>query len=183
MDSLRNGRALILFLSLCSGITHAADTTTWGQELPDEIIIIGRDSLGQLRRDMLAAEKDAYDIFNKFNDEKRFMTTCGDAQRTGTRLTHQSCQPEFVRRATADYARDHLESYREFMSEFIDKDNNFGYTPQLTSQPPAAVIAGQQKDYQQKMRQVAEENPEFLEALIRFTEAKAAFEQATSRND
>lgn len=183
MESLLKNGCRVLCLSFCCGSMQAASATDRDLSLPDEIIIIGRDATWQLRQEMLSAEREAYNIFNQFNDEKRFITTCDKTQPTGTRFTYQSCQPEFVRRATADYARDHLESYREFINEFVDKDSNFGYTPQMTAQPPQAVIAGQQEDYQQKMRQIAEDHPEFLDALIRFTEAKAAFEQTRSRGD
>jgi hypothetical protein len=40
-------------------------------------------------------------------------------------------------------------------------------------------IASQQKDYQQKMQQVALENPEFLDALIEYSQLRERYEAAT----
>jgi hypothetical protein len=42
------------------------------------------------------------------------------------------------------------------------------------------LIRAGQVEYQRKMQQVARERPEFLRALIRYTEIKSEYEAATS---
>lgn len=145
------------------------------QALPEEVLIIGERSMLQLRTQMWAAEKMAYDIFNRFNDESRFSISCSQHQPTGTRIARQICQPEFQRGATAAHGRAYWESYRALLDP-----NNLDYSPQVTHQPAEAVIARQQPEFQRKMRQVAEEHPEFLEALIQYGEIRKMYEEAAA---
>lgn len=40
------------------------------------------------------------------------------------------------------------------------------------------MIASQQKEFRNKMKQVAEEHPEFLNALVRYVELRQRYENA-----
>ena len=142
-------------------------------EVPEEVLIIGKRYLLQLRLQMIDAEKNAYAIFNQFNNEKRFNISCSMHQPTGTRFKKQICQPDFEREATTAHGQAFFENYRAYLDPYTDD-----HTPVL-SPPQEVVIASQQKEYKQKLRQVAEENPEFLEALIQYSETRARYEAAT----
>jgi hypothetical protein len=85
--------------------------------------------------------------------------------------------------AMAQHGRASFESYRTLVNAWM----NVG--PATTNPPPVserlepyipaeAAIASQQKAYRAKMREVAEQQPEFVEALIRYSEAKARYEEA-----
>jgi hypothetical protein len=91
---------------------------------------------------------------------------------TGTRIEVQVCLPEFVHEAAAVHAR----AYRENLRAEYDP-YGLDYRPSYTDQPQEAVIARQQPDYQHKMKQVAEEHPEFLDALIRYSELREQYEK------
>lgn len=143
--------------------------------VPEEILIIRDRTVMNLRLQMLDAEKNAYDIFNKFNDEKRFVISCSEQQATGTILKTQICQPEFVRTASTNHARDYLDYLRAERDPY-----GIDYRPVQASQPREFVVASQQKEYRQKIRQVAEEHPEFLEAIIRYTEILEQYKSATN---
>src|SRR5690606_20788542 len=107
---------------------------------PEEVLVIG--DRFRLRAQMNEAEQKAYAVFNRFNDEKRFMISCSMHEPTGTHLARQVCQAAFERDATAAHGRNYLEDYRAF----IDREL-FGPTwnpvPQVTQQPVASEIARQ----------------------------------------
>jgi hypothetical protein len=138
------------------------------RSLPEEVMVTSNRELYTLRTQMLDAEKRAYDVFNKFNDEKRFRISCSISEPTGTRLRRQVCAPEFQIQATTIHARGFLDSMRD--ADTIP--NNI--------MDVGTRIASQQKDYQQKMQQVALENPEFLDAIVEYSQLRERCESATS---
>ena len=121
------------------------------------------------------AEKAAYAIFNKFNDEPRFDISCSYEDPTGSRIRSETqlCQPEFEIQAHRASADDMLESFRAwFDGSQTDKNSP------VISQPAAAVIASQQNAYRAKLKEVAESQPEFLDALVKYSELKARYESS-----
>lgn len=141
----------------------------------EEIVVTGESQKHQLRLQMLDAERAAYDLFNEFNDEKRFDIYCSVQTPTGSRIQseEQHCQPNFEIEALRSHSRDYLESLR-LLYDLYSPDKN----AVIASQPAEVVIASQQEAYRKKMKQVAEDHPEFLEALIEYSELKAKYEAA-----
>ncbi|MES2603894.1 MAG: hypothetical protein V4603_03095 [Pseudomonadota bacterium] len=146
------------------------------QDAAEEILVIGNRSLLQLRMQLLDAEKETYNIFNRVNDEDRFDISCSLYQPTGSRLASQVCEPNFVMDAQADHGAEYLEGWKAYMDEY-NADKN--YAPRR--QPATAVIARQQKEYRAQMKKVAEESPEFLQALIKYSEMRKEYEAATGK--
>ena len=147
-----------------------------GQEQPEEVVVVGQRQIIQLRLQMLDAEKLAYDTFNQFNDERRFNISCSTQVSANSHIQsdEQMCQPEFELQAMRAAGQDYLNSYRNFLDPTsADKGDS------SQSVPAAALIASQQVDYRRKMREVAEEHPEFLEALIEYTEVRQRYEAAS----
>lgn len=140
----------------------------------EEVMVTGQRNLLQLRMQVITAEKNAYDIFNKFNDEKRFDISCSMHQPTGTRIERQVCQPEFQIEATRAHARAYFDNLCDLLCY-----GNLPNSSQITHAPQETRIASQHGDYQRKIKQVAEQHPEFLEALIQYTEIKGRYEEAT----
>ena len=136
------------------------------QDLPESIQVIGDRSIMQLRVQMMEAEKKAYEIFNKFNDEKRFEIHCTMHNPTGSRINRQVCTTGFENEAS----RVHAQAYY---------DDMFG-TSNTVHVPFEVLVASQQEAYKKKIKQVAEENPEFLNAVIQFSEMRQRYEAATS---
>jgi hypothetical protein len=133
------------------------------------VIITGERHVYQLRTQMMEAEKQAYDIFNSLNDEPRFDISCSKHAPTGSRIEKQICLPGFQLEAYQQHALQYLETLRPDGSNFA-----------IQYQPQEVRIASQQEDYRRKLKQVAEEHPEFLDALMRYSEIVERFEQATS---
>lgn len=142
------------------------------QEPPEEVLIMGDRSLMQMRLQLQAAERRTYDLFNTFNDEKRFKVSCSINQPTGTRFDAQICQPEFIIRASVTHGRAFLESY----SGYLNSSGEF--QPTVQHQPFEVVVAKLQPEYQRKLEQIARQHPEFLQAIIEMEEMKAQYEAA-----
>lgn len=148
-------------LLVVSGQVPAAES---GTVIPEEIVITGGQPAWRLHRDMLAAERRAYDLFNEYNDEQRFEIQCSVTEGTGSRFSDQTCMPRFQLKAYQEHAQQYLESARDgsrFSSAFI---------------PQEAQIASQMAAYRAKLRQIVTEHPEVLQALIEYTEALERFE-------
>jgi hypothetical protein len=150
-------------------------SATDAKEYIEEIVVTGESQKHQLRLQMLGAERAAYDLFNQFNDEKRFDIYCSVQTPTGSRIQseEQHCQPNFEIEALRSHSRDYLESLR-LLYDLYSPDKN----AVITSQPAEVLIASQQEAYRKKMKQVAEDHPEFLEALIEYSKLKAQYEAA-----
>lgn len=116
-----------------------------------------------LRVQLMESEKRAYDIFNQFNDEKRFNISCSIKPPTGSHLDRQICQPEFVIQANRGHAQDFLDSMAGAHSI-----PNGSVAPTHASME--FEILRQQGAYKQKIKKMAQEHPEFLEAIIQYAE-------------
>lgn len=163
---------LTIFLCLFSFFVVSQE-----RQMPiDEIEVTAEPSLVRLRTRMWEAEQEAYDTFNKFNDERRFHITCSMQAPSGSRIERQVCRPGFKIEATAVHGRAYWESLRAFLDPY---DEN--YTPHQSHQHLEATIARQHKEYKLKLKQVAEEHPEFLAAIVRYTEIQAQYKQQSTR--
>lgn len=153
-----------LFCALSASAQPADSPYAVKQELPEEIVIIGQRSMTQLRIELKEAELDAYNVFNQFNDDKRFNISCSVSARTGSHFTRQVCQAEFEIQAMRGHAQDYLNT--------MPGSPGDGRPPQgsVTQQypPVEAGLQQHQKAYKEKMRQIAEEHPEFLDAIARY---------------
>lgn len=129
--------------------------------IPEEIVVTTNRSKLQLRLQLWDAEEKAYGVFNSFNDEKRFDIKCYLHEPTGTRIKRQICTPEFQLQATRDHAQDYINGILQHV-------------------PVDVQIASQLGDYRGKIKQVAEEHPEFLNAIIEYTEKRQQYIEATS---
>ena len=154
------------------------------RNLPEEVVITGSRALQQLRTQMLEAEKAAYQVFNQFNDEKRFNITCSEHEYTGSHFRKQDCVTEFEIQATSAHGRQYLESYQNFIDAWISG----GRLPVTDGSPPPpvpyqALITEGQREFRKKLRQVAEEHPEFLAAIVHYSEIQQRYKRAieTSR--
>jgi hypothetical protein len=141
----------------------------------EKIVVTGLRRRYALRVQMLGAEKAVYDTFNKFNDEPRYEIECDDHEKRGSHIGTTFCMPGFKGQALAAEGQDYLAAYRAFL-DTGDGD----YEPSATAQPAFALIMDGQVGYKRKMQQVAREQPEFLRALVRYTEIKSQYEAATS---
>jgi len=156
--------ALLLAVLLCGPTLAAEPDPQAATSIPEEVLIRGDRSILNLRLQLMETERRTYEVFNKFNDEARFMIECSVHSPTGTRIKRQVCTPEFQLEATRAHARDYIDGTFQAL-------------------PMEAAIAGQMQEYRAKIKQVAEQHPEFLDAVIDYTEKRQAFESALSLRD
>lgn len=159
--------------------SSTANKPETGQAI-EEIVITAEKSAFQLRQEVWQAEQKAYEVFNKYNDERRFEIHCSMQASTGSRFERQVCRPNFEINANRLHAQNSLETYRTLLEPYaipggggINSDGSSS-----ASVNTQAIISSQRKAYRQKMRTVAEEHPEFLAAIIRYSELQAQYENA-----
>lgn len=167
----------VLLLTVPVGLLHAAAAGAAIERLPEEVVITGSGDLIQLRKQLLDAEKRAYDVFNRFNDEKRFQISCNMHQPTGTRLERQVCQAAFELEATRSHAQIYVDSLCDVMC--FGRADGQSHTVHV---PQEIVIASQMDAYRRKLREIAEQHPEFLQALIEYTQLREEYSTATGRS-
>jgi hypothetical protein len=171
---------IVLVLCTPTSAPTQQNETLQAQEPEDpieEVLVIGdRPVLQQLRTQMIEAEINAYDIFNKFNDEKRFNISCSMHAPIGSHIARHVCTTNFELEATAAHGQTYLENYRALLDPWTLPDSN-----PVLHEPVETAIARQLPEYKRKLRQVAEEHPEFLEAIIEYSKIREQYEEAISR--
>lgn len=175
----------LLLASLYVAAPGAAAMDSAIQQQPEEVIVVGERRVMELRLAMWEAERVAYEVFNAVNDDRRFDISCSLRQISGTRLKRQLCQPEFEIQAMRKHGQGFLDSYRAMLDPIYQggqRATEIDSAP-LVSRPAASAIASQQESYRARMREAAERSPEFLEALIEYSEARQLYERATSTGD
>jgi len=166
----------LLSLLLLAPAAQAALPETPLRELPEEVVITGGRGLMDMRLQLLEAEKRAYAVFNAFNDEKRFHISCNMHQPTGTRLEQQVCQAAFELEASRVHGLIFLDSLCDVMC--LNRGDGQSHTVHV---PQEIMIASQMDAYRRKLREVAEQHPEFLDALIEYTQLREDYERSVNR--
>jgi len=147
----------------------------------EEITVTEQLPLYRLREMTIEAEDKVYDLFNELVDEKRFRITCGTEKRSNSLFNYRECKPEFERRASSAEAQDHIAMWRTTTGQIGELPS--GSVSGGIAVPQQFSIPMQQKQLQQKMQTLARENPEFLESLIEFVEAKQRLESYQRLDD
>jgi hypothetical protein len=140
----------------------------------EEITVTEQLPVYRLRELTIEAEDKVYDLFNELVDEKRFRITCDTEKRINSLFDYRECKPEFEREATRAEAQDHLAMFRTMLGG--PGELSSGSVSGGTAIPQQFSIPMQQKQLQKKMDTLARENPEFLQSIIEFVEAKQRLE-------
>lgn len=149
---------------------QAAETPALSPGKPEEIVVTGNKPL---RERMMEAQQRTFALFNEFNDENRFDIFCETHETTGSHFATQNCEPQFILDARQSMASD----YKTSLSNFLDLYGIPDGSVSAQHIPAEAAIANQLPAYRSKMKQVAEEHPEFLQSLIEYTNLKREFER------
>ena len=137
----------LVFLALLVGAGAFAQETTDAQvdETIEEITVMGPRSLAMMRAEIIAAENVVYDLFNELNDDDGYDIICKKETRIGSQLPRRICQARMYREEVADATNDET--------------------------GPAIPVGNRTRASQRhevlmdKMRSLAAEHPELLEAL------------------
>jgi hypothetical protein len=76
------------------------DQSSAAEQAIEEITVIGRRFLRDLRIEVQASRERVYGLFNSLNSNDEFDIDCHTAARTGTRMSRRVCRPRFVDDAT-----------------------------------------------------------------------------------
>lgn len=174
--------SMFIPLQLCFGILafsytfscNAQDASSQPHNDPVEIVVTG-ESRFNLRELVMEKEEAVYDIFNSLVDDKQFKITCKWQNRNLSHIKYWACMPEFERVAERAKAQGVL----GVMASVVGNPGaiNAGSVAENLSLPPDFAIQKGQGEIKEKMRQIANESPEFVDALIKYVEAKENYKE------
>lgn len=146
--------------------TGFAQETTPSDEEIEEIVVYGEKSLLLLKMEVDRAAEVVFDSFNMLNDDDDFDISCSGRGNTRSRISKESCVPNFEKRI-----------YTEATQRRLDMTNGNVLTPGFRVND--AEIAGRMKKKKEemdaKMEELARENPEFAKAIIDLYKAELTF--------
>lgn len=124
----------------------------------DDIVVVGKKSLSEMRKDVFEAEEDFYAVYNKLNDDPDYDVRCFYEQATGTHIKNHVCRARFVTKAFSSHAARN----RNDMSRVANQDAN-------------PVLAEKTAKYQEKLESLIASDEELQAALIRYNTKRAEF--------
>ena len=131
------------------------------QEPIDDIVVVGKKSMSELRRDVFESEEAFYEIYNQLNDEDEYDVRCFYETPTGTRQRNHVCRARFITDAfTAHAARNRMDVTR------------------MANQDANPIIAEKSAKFQAKLETLIAANPDLQAALVRYNDARARFMEA-----
>jgi hypothetical protein len=157
------GCALWLFLLWATPVqiamAQAGDEKS--REPIEEITAYGNRSMLSFRLEMEAAEEKYYDYFNDLNDDEEFDITCKIATLPASHIKARMCKGNFEWSSLDDAARERME--RGNLTNLLPIQNH-------------AEIERKKRLTLDKMEKLANENPDFREALFALTRISRKFE-------
>lgn len=147
-------------------------------ELPeftmDEITVTVDDPLHLLKMEVIRAEELKFDIFNSFNSTDDFDITCEWYTALGSRIKKWGCDVGYLKKASADDARD-------FVDSIVDSDANGPRKPLATRGQRTVELAGRAKELNREMITLAVEHPELAVAMIKANSLKQFYEAESKK--
>lgn len=128
-----------------------------------EVQVTGRKLFSTLEHQIRKADEVLYGIFNELNDDDYYDVHCGWESRPNTNIKYWECRPEFLRQATRAEAL----AFHNQVTGFSG-----GHAP-----PPQAVISYEYPRLAEKMREVLQESPELLDAVVKSYELRQELEE------
>ena len=162
---MRSGARLAALLgaTLLASINSSAQDSDppGGNETIDEIKVMGARSLALMRRQVVEAEDQVFDLFNELNEDDDYDIICKRETRIGSKLPRRICQARI---------------YREQLSR-ATIDEELGPLPvsNLTRSTSSQQIVID------KMRALAAAHPELLDALIYRRQLEKRYEEEHAR--
>lgn len=158
------GIILILAFSsagMCQTAT-VSESEPESSDTPEEIVVYGKKSIVQLRRELYIAEESFFSVFNSLNTNKDFNVQCEYVTYLGERRRHHVCMPRFAKRFEAQ------------RSSAIILAND-GFSDNVGSANWVRV-KNKNKLLWQKMAELVLEHPELREAVVNLQRTKGAYD-------
>lgn len=124
----------------------------------EETVVVGKQSMAEMRRQVWQYEEDFYSIYNKLNDDNEFDVRCFYETPTGTRIKNHVCRAKFITNAYSD----NVGRKRISANRTSRQDDN----PQ---------VAAKTLQFQEKLETLVATDPELQAAFVRYSTARARF--------
>lgn len=167
----------LLFATTNIALGQNEPTTSIRQPVQDveEIRVISNRSLIMLKRQVLQAEVDMFNLFNELNDDDEFDIHCRMEARIGSLIKKQICRPNYIYTATSQEAL----SFHYSNSQTGVNGSSPSYSIQTATSVPT-TIQYNSEILEEKIDAAIQQNPELLEMIQDF---EFATEEYTEKRD
>jgi hypothetical protein len=175
-SAARNARICASVLFAVLGISEvgaqvnaatAEDERNAGAQPIEEITVVGRRHLRELRLEVQTSKELVYDLFNSLNSREEFDIHCHDGTRTGTRTVRRVCRPQF----TDDATREAAQLYLYFMRLGVGN-------AEAAARGHMAMLPLKEQQLLTEMQRLARENREFRRAIAKYQAVEARYDGA-----
>jgi hypothetical protein len=163
----RSLATLVALLALCR-VAWSQEDADSAQATPrdvaddiEELTVIAPQSLESMRQELVVAENDVLNVFNALNDDDDYDIYCTEESSVGSYIPVRTCRARFVDNETAQSAYDFLSG-----SGFVDPSGQLRYHEGIL---------------RQKMADLAAENPNLYNALLRYYNLKTSYDEERAR--
>lgn len=134
-----------MLLFVCGPVTAAQE------RLPEEVEVIGRRPLYELREEAYKAQDAVYALYNELNTDDLYDVHCRWEEPLGTNIRHRVCRPVFLDQATRARGQD-------FYANVTGQGMNFAPTVEIE-------FARHQPIFREKLEEAVRSNPELAAAM------------------
>jgi hypothetical protein len=155
------GALLLLMLPVPGQCQTDTGPTEDSSEPIEEIVVLGRKPIIQLLHEMYDAEEALYDTYNSLNTDDDFDIRCFKEAPTGSHLKQRICRPQKLGKILAEVTQ-----------------------AMMRGEPtvfPTAEIDQMNERMLAEMTELTLERPDYLDALVKFTEARQIYESERKR--
>ena len=158
-------KILALFIAVLAlpmtALGQDGEASSWvasNNETIDDIVVVGKKSVAELRREIYKAEENFYSVFNKLNDESDYNVRCFYESPTGSHLKNHVCRARFVTKAYSSHAA-----------------RSGNKITRVANQNANPAFIEKTAKYEEKLQTLIAANPELQVALLRYSTARAEF--------
>ncbi|MDG2175827.1 MAG: hypothetical protein P8M72_06835 [Gammaproteobacteria bacterium] len=165
-------RNLAIFCLLLTGISPsiAQETTQEPPEAIEEITITQQRPPSLLRREIIQATENVYDLFNSLNDDDEFNVYCYEEYILGSRIKERFCHANYIENALSNVATDYVNGQQG------DPESVPGATPHLIQ----AEIRLKNRILGEKMLELSNNNRQLNDALLHLKDLRDEYSELTA---
>jgi hypothetical protein len=172
---------VLVCLATASPVARAQDATP-SASAPNSVdeIVVTRQRLSSMRRELERAQEDLYKLFNANNSDHQLDMYCHYEMPTGSRVSRRVCRPVFVDTATEQSAWD----YTGYLLKHCANPCAPGIEMEMAmsvAQEPFGKIPFMAKRLDQEMQRLVHENPDVAKAFANYQGKERAYHEALSK--
>lgn len=153
-------------------------------ELPtraiEQITVTGERSLLTMRNEIERIEEDMYRRFNELNNSDELDIFCVSERRTTSHIIQRTCEPVFLTKLKKENAQSAVSEMRNaFTDEGMDPVlMEYGLNLIESESSLKSLASGQYEELSVEILRIAQEHPDYLEALLKIGELKTEYAAA-----